>query len=303
MLLEVLNLFNTSVTDHGLETLLKSIKPLHIYTWNSKVEQETSDRLQKAYDIQIHNGISSGFVEETKLKLPILNPVNTFFTDSISIKINTNLRNVELRFTLNGEIPDSSSTLYNEEILLLDNANLKVKAFKKGWLPSDVIERDYFKVKHNITNYTIKDKPDPRYPNASKLFDLQEGSSAFRDGKWTGYNGYDLNTTIDLGQLREVNNISVNCLENVGNWIMFPAKMVVYASSNGATDFKKVGELILNEDPKDNTDSVVKRFTVNVNNTQAQFFKIIVKNPGVLPSWHPAAGNPSWIFVDEIFLW
>jgi len=301
--LEVLNLFKTSVTDQGIEMLLKSINPKQIYTWETRVGQETAARLQKLHDVQIHNGIDSSFIEETKLRIPLVSPENTYFTDSIKIKFNSNLKNAELRYTLDGKEPDSTSLLYTSEIKLTENANFKVKAFKKGWLPSDVLERDFFKVEYQITDFTIKDKPDPRYPNASKLFDLQEGSLAFRDGKWTGFSGYDVDTTIDLGEPKVVNNISVNCLKNVGNWIMFPTKMIVYTSPNGKTDFKKVGELILDEDPKNNTDSVIKRFTVNVNNTKAQFFKIIVKNPEVLPSWHEAAGNASWIFVDEIFLW
>ncbi|MDU8886025.1 c-type cytochrome domain-containing protein [Yeosuana sp. MJ-SS3] len=301
--LETLNLFNTSITDNGLETLLKSVKPKHIYCWKSNVGKETSLRLQKTYNIEIHNGINNDFVEETKLKLPTITPNNTFFTDSITLNFTSNLKNAELRYTLNGEIPDSTSVLYSEGIKITENTNLKVKAFKKGWLPSDVLERDFFKIKHQVTNYIIKNKPDPRYPNANKLFDLEEGSTAFRDGKWTGYLGYDVDTTIDLGSEKVVNNISINCLENVGNWILFPTKMIVYASLNKEAEFEKVGELILNENPKNNTESSIKRFTLNINNTEAQFFKIIIKNLGVLPTWHEGAGNASWVFVDEIFLW
>ncbi len=301
--LEVLNLFKTSVTDQGIETLLKSIKPKQIYTWETQVTQETAERLQKLHDVKIYDGISSSFIAETKLRIPMVSPEKTYFTDSINIKFSSNLRNAELRYTLDGNEPDSTSLLYTSEIKLTKNANFKVKAFKKGWLPSEVLERDFFKVEYQITDYTIKDKPDPRYPNASKLFDLEEGSLAFKDGKWTGFYGYDLNTTIDLGGPKAVKNISVNCLEIVANWIMFPTKMTVFASANEKTDFKKIGELNLSEDSKNNRDAVIKRFTVNVNETKAQFFRIEVKNPGVLPSWHEAAGNPSWIFVDEIFLW
>ena len=30
--------------------------------------------------------------------------------------------------------------------------------------------------------------------------------------------------------------------------------------------------------------------------------KIIAKNLKKLPEWHPAKGQPAWLFVDEIFL-
>ena len=48
---------------------------------------------------------------------------------------------------------------------------------------------------------------------------------------------------------------------------------------------------------------LVKRFTLEVPETKGRFFKIIVRNPGVLPPWHDGAGQASWIFVDEIILW
>ena len=32
-------------------------------------------------------------------------------------------------------------------------------------------------------------------------------------------------------------------------------------------------------------------------------FEIIVDNFGKLPQWHPAAGNPAWLFVDEVYVW
>jgi uncharacterized membrane protein len=300
--LDVLNLFNTKVTDYGLEELLKSVTPAQIYTWKTKVRLETANRLQIKYAIQIHNGIASGFIEKTKLQMPIITPENTFFTDSVIISIKTNTRNAELQYTLNGENPDSTSALYSNEIRVKDNKIFKVRALKKGWLPSDVVERDYFKVKHKINNFTIVNKPEVRYPNAKKLFDLEAGSISFKDGKWTGYLGYDLNTTINLGVIKTVDHISMNCLEKTQDWILFPTTLKVYASNNEHANFEKIGELKIN---KANVyrDAQIKRFTLPIPNTKAQFFKIIIENPKVLPKWHEGAGKAPWIFVDEIFLW
>ena len=48
---------------------------------------------------------------------------------------------------------------------------------------------------------------------------------------------------------------------------------------------------------------IVERYTLEVPETTGRFFKIIVRNPKVLPAWHDGAGQPSWIFIDEIILW
>ena len=34
--------------------------------------------------------------------------------------------------------------------------------------------------------------------------------------------------------------------------------------------------------------------------TLARYVRFRAVSPGKLPAWHPAAGNPTWLFVDEI---
>ncbi|MDY7395574.1 c-type cytochrome domain-containing protein [Aureibaculum sp. 2210JD6-5] len=300
--LEVLNLFNTAVTNNGLKELLAEIQPENIYVWKTDVTKEMAMNLQMEYDVIIHSGLKEGFVETSQLDVPNVTPEKTLFVDTVSLNIDSKFKNVTVRYTLNGDDPDSTSAIFKKPIIIDETKTLKTRAFKKGWLASNVLQKDYFKINHRVTDFTIKKSPDNRYPDAGKLFDLQEASSLFNDGKWTGYLGYDVNTTIDLGSVKKVDNISVNCLENIGSWILFPTKLKVLASNTKNGNFKPVGELkIIREDQ----DREIKRkkFTVNIPNTEAQFFKIIVENPKKLPSWHEGAGQDAWIFVDEIFLW
>ena len=37
-----------------------------------------------------------------------------------------------------------------------------------------------------------------------------------------------------------------------------------------------------------------------VNEKQAKFVRVKVENYGVLPEWHPYAGQKAWIMVDEV---
>jgi len=37
-----------------------------------------------------------------------------------------------------------------------------------------------------------------------------------------------------------------------------------------------------------------------VNEKHVKFLKVKVENPGVLPKWHPNAGEKAWIMVDEV---
>ncbi len=301
--LEILNLYNTGISNQGLEELLSAIQPKQLYTWKTTVDRETATRLASEFDVRIQNNIQEGFVEMSMLEVPIIEPPNTLFVDSVNLKIESKLKNVELRYTLNGDVPDSTSQLFADKLVINSSKTLKIAAFKKGWLPSETVAIEYAKIKHKVPNFSIEDKPDVRYPNANKLFDLEEGSPSFKDGKWTGFLGFDVNTTIDLGIAKTVDNISINCLENVGNYILFPKGLIVYASNEKNGKFKKLGNIEITRKGEGGGLPELKKVTLKIPSTTARYFKVVVQNHKVLPKWHPGAGTASWMFVDEIYLW
>ena len=82
---------------------------------------------------------------------------------------------------------------------------------------------------------------------------------------------------------------------------MFPKKILVYSASAKGAKYKKLGELKIKSHGVGSV-GIIKRFTLNFPETKAQYFKIIVENAKVLPPSHAAAGEKSWMFVDEITL-
>lgn len=300
--LEVLNVYNTSITNEGLADLLTSITPDKVYVWETKVDRETANQLAGQYGINIVHGEGDKLIEASQLEIPTIIPNRTLFREPMEITLSSRLRDVALHYTLNGEEPSIDSPVFSEPITIDESQTLKVAAFKDGWLPSNLVTREYVKVQHLVKEYTIEEEPDEKYPDSRKLFDLEEGSLSFGDGKWTGYYGPDLNTTIDLGASKRVNHISFSALEDVGSWILFPEHFAVYASDTKDGNFKKIGEIDI---PRygQGGEPEIKKVTVALGETEARYFKLVVKNRGTLPAWHPGAGNPSWIFVDEIFLW
>ncbi|WP_299889520.1 c-type cytochrome domain-containing protein [uncultured Lacinutrix sp.] len=300
--LETLNIYNTNVSNQGLSELLKTIKPKTIYAWKTKVDKETAIQLEKEYDVDIQNTIVDGFIKKSQLEKPVVSPNKTLFTDTIHINIRSRIKGVDIRYTLNGKIPDSTSKIYNGEIILEASKILKIASFKKGWLPSEILERELTKVDNRVEKFVMKTKPDERYPDSNKLFDLKEGSLDFKDGQWVGYFGTSLNTTIDLGAIKTINNISFNCLEDVGSWILYPTDFIVYASNYKNKDFKKIGELDIKRQGQGG-EPELKKVTLKLPETKTRYLKLRIKNHEKLPAWHPSAGNPSWLFVDEIYLW
>ncbi len=300
--LKVLNVHNTAVSDAGLENLLLAVVPDRIFIWKTEVSKDRAAELADQFQTEISTGVFEGFIEKAALKPPLILTEESLFTNTLSVELGVEMKDALIYYTLDGTEPDSTSNVYQGPLKIDDDAMIRARAYKDDWFPSEELQRNFYKIKHRVNDYSIVDEPEIRYPGSSKLFDLKEGSLAFKDGRWTGFLGYDLNTTVDLGSEKRIDKISINCLENVGNWIMLPTSLELYASSQEDKGFQKVGELAIKREDTDNV-PFVKRYTLDIPETTSRFFKIIVKNPGVLPPWHDGAGQASWIFVDEIILW
>ena len=301
--LNTLNLVKTGVSDKGLENLLPSIKLERIFVWETSITKNAAEQIQNKFNVNLNNGVAEGFVKTTQIKPPILLTKNTLFTDTLSIKLDSKIKGTKVFYTVDGTEPDSTSLVYKNPILINTTTSIAIKAYKEGWLPSETTQEDFIKVTHKVVDFSIVHNPEKQYFGPKKLFDFKLGSENFKDEKWNGYLGNDLNTTLNLGEAKTVSTVTVNCLGRSRDWIMFPKNIQVFASSNKTSGFKLVGSLSIVEDEKQES-TKIKKFNIKIpENTKAQYFKVIAKNPNVLPKWHEGAGNPPWIFIDEIIVW
>lgn len=301
--LKTLNLVKTNVSAVGVNSLLSSVKIERLFAWETSITSAEAETIKNKFNVNLNHGVAEGFVKIAEIKAPDLLTKNTLFTDTLSIKLDSKLKGTKVFYTLDGTEPDSTSLEYKTPVLIDSTTNIAIKAYKDGWLPSDTKKEVFIKVTHKVKDYTIVHKPEKQYFGPKKLFDFKLGSENFKDEKWNGYLGNDLNTILNLGEEKEVNTITVNCLGRSRDWILFPKNIQVYASSDKTSGFKLVGNLPIVENEQTES-TVIKKFNVKMpKHTKAQYFKVIAKNPKVLPEWHEGAGNPPWIFIDEIIVW
>jgi hypothetical protein len=130
------------------------------------------------------------------------------------------------------------------------------------------------------------------------LIDGVNGDLNWRKGNWQGYQNNNMVAVIDLGKIQSVQSITLNCLQDINAWIVYPKQINFYTSTNGKTFFK-AGE-ITNQLNETDTQSAIKNFTINMASAKIKFIKIEATQYGALPSWHLGAGGQSHIFVDEI---
>jgi len=131
------------------------------------------------------------------------------------------------------------------------------------------------------------------------LVNSLRGSRNFNDGNWQGFEGENLELIIDLMDAQQVDRVSVGCLHETGSWVFLPKGITILASDDGQT-YTEVGSTSNNVPLQ--SEALVMDFSVDLHKVNTRYLKVVVLNQQKVPAWHSAAGNSSWLFVDEIIV-
>ena len=159
---------------------------------------------------------------------------------------------------------------------------------------------------HGWTAQIISGTPNPQYnPGSASLVDGVVGDVDWRKGEWTGVQGEDLVVEIRPDKIRRTKgfDLEIRLLKDIKSWIALPAGGEVWIERLDGTTHK-VGEW---NEPKalDEEPSYVARVSNGFSASSRSeeriaAIRVVLRNPGILPSWHPGAGGQTFIFADEI---
>jgi alpha-L-fucosidase len=227
----------------------------------------------------------------------VIEPAGASFADKITVNISGNSKDAEYYYTLDGSPPGKSSDRYNAPVELDKTTIINVIAVSADGKKSLPAKAVFNKAKHGIT---LNSKYNDKYPGQGllTLVDGVYGSYDFNDGKWQGYNGNDLEAVIDLAQEKNINKISSGFFSDQGAWIFLPSSVEVSISDDGK-NFIPVKTIVHNENEKD-SGVFIYRFEASGLNTSGRYVRVKANNIKTAPSWHKGAGDPTWIFADEI---
>jgi hexosaminidase len=147
---------------------------------------------------------------------------------------------------------------------------------------------------------TFTDPPSARYPGGGELglVDGLRGSRYFHDGLWTGFEGHDLDATVDLGTVREPGQLSIRFVQDANAWIFLPTEVRFQTSGDGV-DWADAGTV--SHDVSDKVqDKLIHEFGVGLDGAPVRFVRVRGMTRGVCPPWHPGRDRPCWVFADEI---
>ncbi len=131
------------------------------------------------------------------------------------------------------------------------------------------------------------------------LIDGLRGGSDFRTGEWQGFEGADVLATVDLGTVKKLKRVGISVFQDEGAWIWYPEYVDVAWSMNGQQWSSTV--LVPDVDRKAKGSMKMELWTAAMSK-RARYIKIMAKNAGPCPEWHPGKGGRTWIFADEILI-
>ena len=223
-------------------------------------------------------------------------------TRTVKVKLETEMKTPEIRYSFDGVEPGPMSMLYAQPIFLKKTSTVKAGAFFEGELAGRITETRF------VAHKALGKAPRLTYPFSNRykgggdigLVNGLRGSKSHTDGLWQGFEKDDLLAEIDLGKTTKLKEITAGFLHNIDSWIFFPTT-VEFAVSGDGHDFRSISTVKSDVSPKF-ADVAVKDFSVKVSGKKARFVRIHAKNIGLCPDWHSSAGGKAWLFADEIII-
>ena len=207
----------------------------------------------------------------------------------------------EIHYTTDGSEPTKQSPVYSKSFIILKTTTIKAKAFKKGMVPSFVALRQFNRL--NIKGTTFVNPPVERYGKDADiaLMDGKKGVPHDYQNDWLGFEGVDMEATIELAVPTKINTLKIGICHEPNDWVVWPKSVWVCFSSDG-TEFSEwqFAELPVFDRPDKMQGFGRIEARARVGGKQWKYVRVKVENQGVLPEWHPYAGQKAWIMVDEV---
>jgi hypothetical protein len=208
----------------------------------------------------------------------------------------------EIRYTLDGSIPDAASPLYAGPITLTKTSTVKAKSFKQGYLESLPSTDSFQLVFAKSVQYEFSSSS--RYTGGGE-FALVNGKFGTADdyrNDWVAFQQVDFSATIELVKPRDISSVTTRFLQNQPSWIFLPTHLECEVSSDGVR-YEKVFERDTRNEAEKKSDGVeIHSYTANMVAHNISHIRVRAKNISVCPEWHSGAGGKAWLFTDEIIV-
>ena len=221
--LKSLSLSGTKVTAEHLKHLQSFPELKTVYTWNTPIAATDIDKIkQEATKIRFETGFRGDTIV-LKLSPPVLLNDEDFLNTAVPLKLKHYIQGTTIRYTLDGTEPDSINSLaFKGTETISGNVNIKAKAYKPGWISSDLLDASFYKNTYTPDSVIYITRPDEKYKDEKNklLINHERGEADFRFGGWVAFREKKMECMLEFTNAVPIQSITLSSLVDVGSYIM-----------------------------------------------------------------------------------
>jgi hypothetical protein len=302
--LKNLSLSNTTVKGNDIEKLSTLKELRHLYVWNTSITEADVKPIT-----QNHPGINIDFGMRTdtlmvKLNPPILQNEEAIIDTPVFLKLKHYVPGITIHYTVDGSDPDSvHANVYKNDIQLSKQALVKARAFKPGWLASDMLQYQFYHATFKPDTIVLLQPADSSYKGkgSKTLYNQEKGDLNVRSNKWLGFHHNAMECLLIFSKPIDASNITISSIVDRGSSILPPENIEVWGG-NDPKKLKLIAHLIP-EQPTTTQAGYLLPFECKFKTVNVKFLKLLVNPVAKLPKQIATKKNKrGWFFADELFV-
>jgi hypothetical protein len=294
--------------DEMRDALLKAGKPLRIF--GTPIEAASTyltpalvQRYEKIFDeAEAIVADSAIILERVKiarqpLEFAIMEQAKKNFAGELGVFEKVNGR-WEVKTSIRSKIDPFTDLLIREGVTQVKEWSTPPEAYRSAMyrlFSQGMKEHHAFGKKVKFISPTVERLPPDQDP--TMLTDGKRGSHDY-DYNWFSFPGENLEVVIDLEDTKTVRRME-SAYYQYAFWLRVLPKKVEYFVSDDGQNFELVGA-VDNTLPIDQYGGQQRDFIVEFEPRPARYVKVKAHTIGNTPGWHPGAGRPARMLVDEI---
>ncbi|NIG53511.1 family 20 glycosylhydrolase [Chitinophaga sp. Cy-1792] len=214
----------------------------------------------------------------------------------VEVKLDAKLDGGKIFYTTDSSAPTPQSQAYTAPVQVLKTGVVRAQVFQDGKPFGNEYNQPFLFHKALGKKVSITPDPEPNYNPGSSfaLVNGIQGIGTYNDGQWFGFKK-DFTATVDLDSVQEVKMLGTNVLSIKTNWIYAPKVLTFSASEDGKT-FKEVYKQTAF------SQNGINQVRTVITPVRARYIKMTAQHFGMIPAGAEGAGNPAWLFVDEMIV-
>jgi uncharacterized membrane protein len=304
-----LSISGTKVSSGAIRKIINQKELSSVAVWNTGITEKDIEQLRAVNPtIDFVSGYKDDGSDSAQLNPPMVrnakDPGSVVFIDkSLLLHFSHPVRGVDIRYDINGNEPDSMHGVsFKHDSMITQDAVIRARAFKPGWIGSDVASFQFFKSSIQPDSVELLTKPsdDRKGSGAATFSNKIAGDFNGYSEKWIGYNHQDMEVKYRFNQPAEVSSMGLHLMMKTSDGVFPPQKIEVWG---GDEKHMKLLAVTQPTQPGKKDRDTLKVIECDWKPLKVSCLKIVAMPTQKFPAWHKAAKNERpLLLVDEILL-